>query len=149
VKPPLRLSVVSDASPCSGLATGSIGAASVPASPIRSAPRPSGPSRSLASRTRGFLTRCTSGPRVASTRAQSAALTTVVVATHARDRVVLSCRVPVGACQPQRVRVPLKATSMPSVGFEARSVPFDHSELEPGSHEVFVAKRPRTRREPQ
>lgn len=28
------------------------------------------------------------------------------------------------------------------VGFEARSIPFEHSELEPGSHEVFVAKRP-------
>ena len=28
-------------------------------------------------------------------------------------------------------------------GFQARSVPFEHSELEPGSHEVFVAKRPR------
>jgi SAM-dependent methyltransferase len=27
-------------------------------------------------------------------------------------------------------------------GFQARSVPFDHSDLEPGSHEVFVAKRP-------
>ena len=27
-------------------------------------------------------------------------------------------------------------------GFEARVVPFEHSELEPGSHEVFVAKRP-------
>lgn len=26
-------------------------------------------------------------------------------------------------------------------GFEARSEPFEHSELEPGSHEVFVAKR--------
>ena len=26
-------------------------------------------------------------------------------------------------------------------GFEAQSVPFEHSELEPGSHEVFVAKR--------
>jgi SAM-dependent methyltransferase len=26
-------------------------------------------------------------------------------------------------------------------GFEPRSVPFDHSELEPGSYEVFVAKR--------
>ena len=25
---------------------------------------------------------------------------------------------------------------------EARAVPFDHSELEPGSHEVFVAKKP-------
>jgi hypothetical protein len=24
----------------------------------------------------------------------------------------------------------------------ARSVPFEHSELEPGSHEVFVARRP-------
>ena len=28
------------------------------------------------------------------------------------------------------------------VGFDGRSVPFEHSELEPGSHEVFVAKRP-------
>jgi len=27
-------------------------------------------------------------------------------------------------------------------GFEARIVPFEHSELEPGSHEVFVAERP-------
>ena len=27
-------------------------------------------------------------------------------------------------------------------GFHARVVPFEHSELEPGSHEVFVAKRP-------
>lgn len=27
-------------------------------------------------------------------------------------------------------------------GFHARSVPFEHSELEPGSHEVFVATRP-------
>ena len=27
-------------------------------------------------------------------------------------------------------------------GFEPRVVPFDHSELEPGSYEVFVAKRP-------
>jgi hypothetical protein len=27
-------------------------------------------------------------------------------------------------------------------GFHARAVPFEHSELEPGSHEVFVAKRP-------
>jgi SAM-dependent methyltransferase len=27
-------------------------------------------------------------------------------------------------------------------GFEARVLPFDHSELEPGSYEVFVAKRP-------
>ena len=26
-------------------------------------------------------------------------------------------------------------------GFEARAVPFEHSELEPGSHEVFVARR--------
>jgi SAM-dependent methyltransferase len=26
-------------------------------------------------------------------------------------------------------------------GFEARSVPFEHSELEPGSHEVFVARK--------
>jgi hypothetical protein len=29
------------------------------------------------------------------------------------------------------------------VGFEAKSVPFEHSELEPGKHEVFVARRPR------
>jgi SAM-dependent methyltransferase len=28
------------------------------------------------------------------------------------------------------------------VGFEARVVPFNHSELEPGSYEVFVARRP-------
>lgn len=28
-------------------------------------------------------------------------------------------------------------------GFEPRVVPFDHSELEPGSYEVFVAKKPR------
>jgi SAM-dependent methyltransferase len=28
-------------------------------------------------------------------------------------------------------------------GFEARVEPFEHSELEPGTHEVFVAKRPR------
>jgi hypothetical protein len=27
-------------------------------------------------------------------------------------------------------------------GFQARPVPFEHSELEPGSHEVFVATRP-------
>jgi hypothetical protein len=27
-------------------------------------------------------------------------------------------------------------------GFQAHVVPFEHSELEPGSHEVFVAKRP-------
>ncbi len=27
------------------------------------------------------------------------------------------------------------------VGFEARAVPFDHSELEPGSYEIFIAKR--------
>ena len=27
-------------------------------------------------------------------------------------------------------------------GFQARSVPFEHSDLEPGSHEVFIAKRP-------
>jgi hypothetical protein len=30
-------------------------------------------------------------------------------------------------------------------GFEACSVPFEHSELEPGSHEVFIAKKPATR----
>ncbi len=29
-----------------------------------------------------------------------------------------------------------------AAGFEARVVPFEHSELEPGSHEVFVATRP-------
>lgn len=29
------------------------------------------------------------------------------------------------------------------VGFEARVVPFEHSELEPGSYEIFVARRPR------
>jgi SAM-dependent methyltransferase len=28
-------------------------------------------------------------------------------------------------------------------GFEARTIPFEHSELEPGAHEVFVAQRPR------
>ena len=28
-------------------------------------------------------------------------------------------------------------------GFEAHVVPFEHSELDPGSHEVLVAKRPR------
>lgn len=28
-------------------------------------------------------------------------------------------------------------------GFEARCVPFDHSELEPGTYEVFVCRRPR------
>lgn len=34
-------------------------------------------------------------------------------------------------------------------GFEARALPFEHSELEPGSHEVFVAQRPGVnRREP-
>ena len=27
-------------------------------------------------------------------------------------------------------------------GFEARSVPFEHSDLEPLSHEVFVARKP-------
>jgi SAM-dependent methyltransferase len=27
-------------------------------------------------------------------------------------------------------------------GFEARSAPFEHSELEPGSHEIFVARKP-------
>ena len=27
-------------------------------------------------------------------------------------------------------------------GFEPRVVPFEHSELEPGSHEVYVARRP-------
>jgi hypothetical protein len=30
-------------------------------------------------------------------------------------------------------------------GFEARIVPFEHSELEPGSHEVFVATKPAPR----
>jgi len=29
-----------------------------------------------------------------------------------------------------------------AAGFEARSVPFEHSGLEPGTHEVFVAVRP-------
>ncbi len=29
------------------------------------------------------------------------------------------------------------------VGFEARVVPFEHSELEPGSYELFVARKPR------
>lgn len=28
------------------------------------------------------------------------------------------------------------------VGFEARCVPFEHSELEPGSYEIFVARKP-------
>lgn len=28
------------------------------------------------------------------------------------------------------------------VGFQPRALPFDHSELEPGSHEVFVARKP-------
>ena len=28
------------------------------------------------------------------------------------------------------------------VGFEARAVPFDHSELEPGSHELFIGRKP-------
>ena len=28
------------------------------------------------------------------------------------------------------------------VGFEARSVPFEHSELEPGSYEIFVGRKP-------
>jgi hypothetical protein len=27
-------------------------------------------------------------------------------------------------------------------GFQAVSVPFEHSDLEPGAHEVFVARRP-------
>jgi SAM-dependent methyltransferase len=30
-----------------------------------------------------------------------------------------------------------------NVGFEARCVPFDHSELEPGAYEVFVGRKPR------
>jgi SAM-dependent methyltransferase len=30
-----------------------------------------------------------------------------------------------------------------SVGFDAKLVPFEHSELEPGSYEVFVARKPR------
>jgi SAM-dependent methyltransferase len=30
-----------------------------------------------------------------------------------------------------------------NAGFEARTVPFEHSELEPGSHDVFVAKKRR------
>jgi SAM-dependent methyltransferase len=30
-------------------------------------------------------------------------------------------------------------------GFEPEVIPFEHSELEPGSHEVFVARRPATR----
>lgn len=29
-----------------------------------------------------------------------------------------------------------------TAGFEARSLPFEHSDLEPGSHEIFIAKRP-------
>jgi hypothetical protein len=32
-----------------------------------------------------------------------------------------------------------------AAGFEARSVPFEHSDLEPGSHEVFVAAKPSRR----
>ncbi len=28
------------------------------------------------------------------------------------------------------------------VGFEARVVPFDHSELEPGSYELFIGRKP-------
>jgi hypothetical protein len=28
-------------------------------------------------------------------------------------------------------------------GFDAKSVPFDHSDVPPGSYEVFVARRPR------
>jgi SAM-dependent methyltransferase len=34
-------------------------------------------------------------------------------------------------------------------GFEPRVVPFEHSELEPGSHEVFVAKKPAAQRNNQ
>jgi hypothetical protein len=30
------------------------------------------------------------------------------------------------------------------VGFEARAVPFEHSELEPGSYEVFLGIKSRT-----
>jgi SAM-dependent methyltransferase len=30
-----------------------------------------------------------------------------------------------------------------AVGFEARVLPFDHSELEPGSYEIFIATKPR------
>jgi SAM-dependent methyltransferase len=33
-------------------------------------------------------------------------------------------------------------TVLTEAGFEAESVPFDHSELEPGSYEVFVARKP-------
>lgn len=29
------------------------------------------------------------------------------------------------------------------IGFQAQAVPFDHSELEPGSYEVFLATKPR------
>jgi hypothetical protein len=32
-------------------------------------------------------------------------------------------------------------TWLSEAGFEPRAIPFDHSELEPGSYEVFVAKK--------
>jgi SAM-dependent methyltransferase len=32
-----------------------------------------------------------------------------------------------------------------AAGFQARSIPFEHSDLEPGSHEVFIAKKPAVR----
>jgi SAM-dependent methyltransferase len=35
--------------------------------------------------------------------------------------------------------------TLADVGFEARSVAFDHSELEPGTYEVFIGTRPFTR----
>ena len=33
-------------------------------------------------------------------------------------------------------------TTLHDIGFEARAVPFNHSEITPGSHEVFVASKP-------
>ena len=32
--------------------------------------------------------------------------------------------------------------TLADVGFEARCVPFEHSELEPGSYEIFVGRKP-------
>lgn len=37
-------------------------------------------------------------------------------------------------------------TILRDIGFEARAVPFDHSEITPGSHEVFVGTKPTTLR---
>jgi hypothetical protein len=31
---------------------------------------------------------------------------------------------------------------MSAVGFVPRIVPFEHSELEPGRHEIFIARKP-------